>query len=148
MNQDYVLDHEYDVKYANGMNVTENRLYRAMKVIGLKPIPQYKISWMTEDFAFPFDKIVIAINGPYHEDEEQRIKDAKRWFALRKEGWRRKTFDSERAYGDPYDVAYSIKGLLRVHGCAAEIEEAIDSVKSRKLPDKRISAIWDRLREE
>lgn len=131
------LDFEHDVKHPNGLNSTENKLYGAMKSIGLKPKPQYKISRLTVDFAFLEQRLVIEINGPYHDTPEQKLRDSKRWFVLQKEGWERKTFDSDRVYNDPSGVARAIKNLLKMHynldiGFSSpleEIETAIDVVK-------------------
>ncbi len=61
------FDQEWDIKLANGMNLTENKLYDAMLKIGLKPEYQYEISYMKVDFAFPKYNIVIEVNGPYHD---------------------------------------------------------------------------------
>jgi len=106
------FDEYKDIKLSNGMNITENKLYEAMKEIGLSPVPQYKISAMHVDFAFPNEMIAIEINGPHHETEEQKLRDKKRWFVLRKEGWKRRTFQSKEVYSNPVGVARKIKGLL------------------------------------
>lgn len=108
------MDFDYygDIKQTNGLNVSENKLFEAMREIGLNPIPQYKISQMTVDFAFPDRKIVIEVNGPYHRTEEQIIRDKKRWFVLNKEGWKRRSFSSKEVYENPQRVAEKIKNLI------------------------------------
>ncbi len=112
MTDDDKFDHEWDIKQENGLNVTENKLLEAMKKIGLNPETQYKISRMTVDFAFPEEKIAIEVNGPYHYTEEQKMADKKRYFALKKFGWKRKIFSSKYAYHYPDKVAKEIAELV------------------------------------
>ncbi|MCK5107455.1 MAG: DUF559 domain-containing protein [Nanoarchaeota archaeon] len=102
----------WDTKLDNGMNVSENRLYEAMIKIGLDPQPQYKISQMTVDFAFPNEMLVIEVNGPYHESEEQKIIDKKRYYVLRELGWKRKTFRADTCYENAIDIAHIIEKKL------------------------------------
>lgn len=100
-------------KLANGMYYTENKLYHAMLNIGLDPKPQYQISDMTVDFAFPDHKLVVEVNGKaWHSSEDQISRDRKRWFVLRREGWRRRSYPAEVVFKNPYKVAYTIKTLL------------------------------------
>jgi len=113
---DLELDYEHDIKDSEGFNVTERKLYDAMKEIGLNPSPSHKISRMTVDFAFPDEKLAIEINGPYHKSEKQKTADQKRWFVLQKNGWQRKSFDAARVYKNPREVAAVISSLLSING--------------------------------
>lgn len=106
------MEKPWDIKLKNGMNITENRLYKMMCDIGLDPKPQYIISDMTVDFAFPDKKLVVEINGPNHDSEESKIIDRKRHFVLRRLGWRRRSYDASLAYNTPMEVAYRIKKVL------------------------------------
>ncbi len=99
----------WDTKLDNGLNVTENRLYKAMKIMGLKPKPQFTISQMTVDFAFPEEKIVIEVEGEHHNNYEQKITDKKRFFVLQRLGWKVKSFRAATCYNKPRAVAYVIK---------------------------------------
>ena len=103
---------KFDIKLSNGLNVTENKLYEAMISLGLNPHKQYVIGKMTVDFAFPKEKLVIEINGPYHNTKKQRLIDKKRWFVLKNNGWSVKTFKSKTVYEKPDSVAYVIKKVL------------------------------------
>ena len=96
----------------NGMNITETKLFNAMKKLGLNPEPQYLIDKMTVDFAFPEEKLVIEVNGPCHEDEDQQVTDRKRYYVLKDQGWKVKTFYADRTYYQPYNAAYHNKKLL------------------------------------
>lgn len=106
------FDFEWDIKQPNGLNITENKLFDAMKKIGLKPEPQYSISQMKVDFAFPEERIAIEVNGPHHYTEEVKLKDKKRYFVLKHNNWKVKTFSAKRVYYYPEDVAKEIKVLL------------------------------------
>ncbi|TAL57591.1 MAG: DUF559 domain-containing protein [Nanoarchaeota archaeon] len=90
-----------EIRGEDGMNVSERKLFEAMKKIGLDPIPQYKISQMKVDFAFPDEMIAIEINGPMHDKQEQKITDKKRLYVLHRENWKRRTFSSSSAYNHP-----------------------------------------------
>lgn len=106
------FDYEWDIKLKNGMNVTENKLYEAMLKLGLKPEPQYRISQMTVDFAFPDDKIAVEINGIHHRTEHQQTVDKKRWFVLNNLGWKRITYQAEWVYNNPDKYAQKIKEVI------------------------------------
>jgi very-short-patch-repair endonuclease len=106
------FDFEWDIKLSNGLNITENKLFEAMKKIGLNPEIQYQISQMKVDFAFPEEMIAIEVNGPYHYTEEGKLRDKKRYFVLRKEGWKVKTFTAKSVYYNPDEVAKRIATLL------------------------------------
>jgi len=110
---DEQLDVENEIRLPNKLNVTENRLFEAMGIVGLKPLPQHPISQMTVDFAFTEERLVIEINGPMHDNEDQQLRDKKRWFALQNEGWERKTFEAKRCYHRPMEVALIIRHLLQ-----------------------------------
>jgi very-short-patch-repair endonuclease len=114
------FDYEWDIKSSNGMNVTENKLYDALVSAGLKPEPQYPISQMKVDFAFPDEMLVIEVNGPHHDSEEQKLKDKKRWFVLNNLGWKRRTFNASAVYDNPEKYAKKIRKLL---GKNADFEE-------------------------
>ena len=117
------MDHEHDIKDASGMNVTERKLFEAMKDIGLSPEYQHMISKMKVDFAFPADAFAVEINGPYHQSEKQQLADKRRYFVMQKLGWQRKTFDAKRVYNDPIGIAYKIKFLLAKHGKVSTYSE-------------------------
>jgi very-short-patch-repair endonuclease len=141
------LDFEHEVRSANGLNVTENKLYLAMKSIGLFPVPQFKISRMTVDFAFPNEKLVVEINGPYHNKEEQKIRDQKRWFALKNEGFERKTFDSDRVYNNPDEVADVVKDLLIKYAPPSTIDSIQNNLRNQeeKKRQKILEDMWKRI---
>lgn len=138
------LDFEHHVMHSNGMNSTENKLYDAMKSIGLGPKPQYKISKMTVDFAFPEEMLVIEVNGPYHNTEDQRVRDSKRWYVMQKEGWNRKSFSSDQVNKNPLAIAQIIKNLLKKYGYvdsdplseSDESEETLAQKILKKYPQK------------
>ena len=133
------FDFEHDIKDSSGLNQTEKKLYHAMKSIGLSPVPQYKISRMTVDFAFPNERLAIEINGPYHNSEKQKLKDSKRYFVMQKNGWNRKSFDSNRVYEKPFEVAYIIRNLLIKHTNSASV------LLHSKKDDTILKNMWDRI---
>lgn len=112
MGDDSGFDEYWDIKKANGMNVTENRLYDSMCAIGLEPKCQYQIGLMTVDFAFPNEMVVIEVNGPYHESFEQTERDKKRWFVLHNDGWQVKSYRAKSVYEHSDFIAVKIAELL------------------------------------
>jgi very-short-patch-repair endonuclease len=121
----------WDRKEANGMNVTENRIYDAMLAIGLQPRPQYTISKMTVDFAFPDHKLVIEIDGPQHEIEPQKTIDKNRKFQLEKRGWRTKSYKASYTYQNPDKVAKKIYELLSKNSNASFMPNSFTSMKRK-----------------
>ena len=115
MNQNSAFDHELDIKCSNGLNVTENKLFESMKKIGLNPEIQYKIGLMTVDFAFPDKKIVIEVNGPYHNSETQRYHDKSRWVVLKRYGWTMRSFTSNSVYYHSDAIAERIAEFIGAH---------------------------------
>jgi len=83
-----------------GQNRIEYTLFLAMRGLGLDPKPQYHISNLIADFAFPDEMLVVEINGPDHDTEDGIARDKKRWYVLNERGWKVKKFraDKVRAY--------------------------------------------------
>ena len=102
----------YEKRDKDGMNRTEHKLYVTMKGLGLDPQPQYKISNMTVDFAFPDKMLVIEVNGPSHDTFEQKERDRNRWFVLNNLGWSRKSFRAKSVNKCPVFIAEKIKEHL------------------------------------
>ncbi|GEM_PF-5067954 len=127
------FDFHHHIKQSNGMNVTENKLYDAMKEIGLNPLPQYMISRLTVDFAFPDEKIVIEINGPYHETEEQQQKDKKQWYFLKNNGWKVKSYKASWVYDNPKKYAWKIAELVGFTEDEVKINEEQTSEEERPV---------------
>ena len=91
---------------------TERLLLKAMNKIGLFPEEQYLISDMSVDFAFPDEKLIIEVDGPYHEDEGQRLTDIRRGYVLRDYGWSVWRLKAEKVYNNPIKMAYRVKFIL------------------------------------
>lgn len=141
------FDEYKDIKLPNGLNITENRLYEAMQKIGLNPEPQYPISQMKVDFAFPEEMLVIEINGVCHETEEQKIIDKKRWFVLNNLGWKRRTFTAKQVHYYSMEVAHKIKKLLGEED--EEQKSVLDTIDKREQElgeERRI--YWEKRNEE
>lgn len=123
----------------NGRFVTEDRLYEAMKEIGLNPKSQYKIDQMTVDFAFPEQKLVIEVEGPHHQQEECIVKDFNRDCVLKRLGWKIKYYSAKLVFYNPEAVALRIKKELMTLGWA-------ETQKARKIladQEKKILDNWD-----
>ena len=132
------FDSYKDIKEENGMNQTENKVYDAMKKLGLDPKPQYEIgNHMHVDFAFPEKKVVIEIGkkgDKYHSTPEQINRDKRRWFALTQHyGWKIKTYGVDFAYNHPGLCAEKIKDLLN---------ETHEQPKPEKIPIKSEKSIY------
>lgn len=133
----------WDRKLANGLNVTEQKLYNRMLNAGLDPKPQYKISLMTVDFAFPNEKLAIEVNGNQHYTGDGKLvkSDRKRWVHLNALGWQVKTFRAETVYSKTDNVVYVITQELKKQQLKAyETQTSIGLVKCRsnqKHSDKK-----------
>jgi len=99
---------------SDGMNVTERKLFEALKRIGLDPIPQYGVGQCTIDFAFPENYWAFEVNGPEHNTPEGRERDKRRWQFLTHTDppWKVKNFSAKRVYYHPDQVAREIKRIL------------------------------------
>lgn len=102
----------YDVKLLNGMNITENRLYEAMKNMCLYPFPQYQISEMKVDFAFPNEHLIVEIQGQHHIKPKYLVEDVNRSLVLERLGWKIIYFNASIVYNNPLIVAQKIKKEL------------------------------------
>lgn len=98
----------------DGMNVTERMLYKALKRLGLDPIPQFEVGNCKIDLAFPDNQWAIEVNGSYHFTEEGKERDKKRRKYLHHTTppWRVKSFKVDRVFKNPDSVAKEIKRLL------------------------------------
>lgn len=68
-------------------SVTESMVLVQLVNLGLYPKPQHKVSKMQVDFAFLKEKLIVEIDGPHHNTEEQKETDGKRDSFLRQHGW-------------------------------------------------------------
>lgn len=91
---------------------TEKLLLDKQKEIGLNSQPQFKIDKMTVDFAFPDVKVVVEIDGYYHNKIRQREADGNRDDYLQSQGWKIRRFPAEEVYENPLKVAYKIKYFI------------------------------------
>jgi len=112
-----------------GPSQVEKKLYAELVYMGLKPEPQYEISDMHVDFAFPEQKLVIEVNGLQHYTKEGKERDRKRYFVLKKEGWKVKSFHSDKVWKHTKFVAEKIKEEL----------EKIDGTYQPKTTEEPIS---------
>lgn len=114
----------WDIRGNDGMNETERKVFSAMKRIGLNPIPQYKISRMHADFAFPEKMTAVEIYGPPHKLPEQKEKDRHRKIVMQHLGW--KVIEIESYNGEAYD---------NPDGVAKQVEEQVtgDMRKNPKI---------------
>lgn len=91
---------------------TEDMLYTAMILIGLKPKRQYKISRMEVDFAFPEKRLVIEVDGAYKRNPEGMKTLFNRRRICEKEGWKVENFTAEEVYENPNAIAWRVKNIL------------------------------------
>ena len=128
-------------KRASGcMNCIEYKLFEALKENGVDSEPQYEISEMHVDFAFPDKWLVIEVNGPYHATDGGRERDNKRKHVLERMGWYVREYDAEFVDNDPNWVALEIKSLLakydgspnprHEHSCPLYLDGSIQTKKS------------------
>ncbi len=93
-------------------SATEKILLRSFRKHGLNPEEQYKIGNMRVDFAFPKEKIIIEVDGVHHSKRKQKIKDIRRNYFLKDEGWKVWRYKAEHCYKFPDYIARKIKERL------------------------------------
>lgn len=91
----------------NTQSISEKKLIAELVNVGLYPKPQYKISEMHVDLAFPEKMIVVEIDGPHHATRQE--KDASRDHELTKRGWKVLRYSSNDAHNHSIELAEKIK---------------------------------------
>jgi very-short-patch-repair endonuclease len=96
------------------MNVSERKLFEALKRLGLDPVPQYPVDQCTLDFAFPEDHLAIEVNGPYHYTVEGKERDRRRKKFLHHTypPWKVRSYRAEQVFANSDGVAREIKRIL------------------------------------
>lgn len=101
---------EYDkavIMPKNTQSISEKKLIAELVNVGLYPKPQYKISEMHVDLAFPEKMIVVEIDGPHHASRQE--KDESRDYELTKRGWKVLRYSSNDAHNHSVELAEKIK---------------------------------------
>lgn len=91
----------------NTQSISEKKLIAELVNVGLYPKPQYKISEMHVDLAFPEKMMVVEIDGPFHKETKE--KDASRDHELTKRGWTVFRYPSNEAHDTPVELALKIR---------------------------------------
>jgi len=107
----------------------EEMLYSSMKKIGLNPIHHYNYGTMEVDFAFPEYEVVIEVDGKQHKEGKQHLKDIRRNYLVRGDGWKVWRFGASkvRKYSD--FIATKIKEKLEKKGKAKNTLEKLEDRK-------------------
>jgi very-short-patch-repair endonuclease len=119
-----------------GLNKSEERFLKELKEIGLKPIAQYRISDMTVDFAFPNVKLVLELDGPHHQEKEEREKDKRRDHVLGEFGWIVMHITTASIYHTPIETVQYINDVysyLAKNKIKTKDKEDEDSEESSKI---------------
>jgi very-short-patch-repair endonuclease len=116
----------------NKQSETERILLRALKNMGLHPMPQCSISRMTVDFAFLEKGVVIEIDGVEHRTRKGMETDHERDEKLQELGWKVRRFTAEQTYEDPNDIARRISNFLDKNQGTPVIEEYEHLIESRR----------------
>ncbi len=86
------------MEFKDRQSRTEKILIAELINLGLYPIPQYKLSRMHIDIAFPEHKLAIEVNGVYHDSPLQKKKDYYRYKYLKSMGWQVMNFSAEKVH--------------------------------------------------
>lgn len=112
---------------------TEALLVGRLVALGLKPQAQYQISMCRVDIAFPKQKLVIEIDGPYHDSEEQKERDFRRDIFLNKEGWKVLRYKASTVHDHAERVAWKIQEKLKTLSTGTEIQNRQASISRRQI---------------
>ena len=85
---------------------------RNRKIIGYKFRRQQILDEMIVDFFCAKKRIVIELDGPYHDDPIQKVKDAKRDQNLKDLGFQVHRFTNDQIINDLENVLSQIKDIL------------------------------------
>ena len=96
------------------MPSAEKRMWSMLRDRGLKYRfrRQHPIGDFVVDFACPSIHLVIEVDGPSHDTDEQRAFDAKREDYLRKRGWRILRIKNHEVFQSTQDVGTTIWEIL------------------------------------
>ena len=91
------------------MSPIEAKLYEAMCREGLYPIPQFCVNGYYVDFAFPDIQMAVEADGAAFHDETHKVRDRKRDWILRKNGWTVKRFRGTTIHHKAENCAYVVR---------------------------------------
>ncbi len=91
------------------MSPIESRLYEAMRLEGLFPMPQFCAQGYYVDFAFPDIRVAVEADGAAYHGDDRRQRDGKRDWILRRHGWKVLRFHGTTIYRKAANCAYIIK---------------------------------------
>jgi very-short-patch-repair endonuclease len=107
------------------MTASEKRLWKALRALDLHIRRQAPIGRYVADFAHHGARLIIEVDGGWHDLPEAQLHDAERDAWLTEQGYRVMRIRSREAFDYPYDVADRV---------AAEIQR---SPPSPALPPSR-----------
>lgn len=103
---------EYDELLPSLESPIEKLFFDACKSEMILMDPQYQVGKYRIDFALPYQKIAVEIDGhDYHKTKEQRTRDAARDRWLTINGWTVLRFTGSEVYKDPGACAAQARDL-------------------------------------
>lgn len=87
---------------------------RAKRLAGLKFRRQHPTGPYFADFACVEKMTIVELDGEYHEDELQHVKDSERQAYLEALGWKVVRFSNEEVINDVESVAISIARQMNI----------------------------------
>lgn len=119
----------------NTQSISEKKLIAELVNVGLYPKPQYKISEMHVDLAFPEKMIVVEIDGPQHSKTKE--KDASRDHELNKRGWKVLRYSSNEAHDTPVELSLKIKSEYNKIGNNSKNFNHTENIEKRVKKEKK-----------
>jgi very-short-patch-repair endonuclease len=88
------------------------------RVAGLRFRRQHPIDRYVLDFYCPAARVAVELDGPHHDDDEQREHDARRTAVLARRGIVVLRFSNQEANRNPLEVLANIEAVCRQRSAA------------------------------
>lgn len=117
------------------MSPIEFKLYEAMCVEGLSPIPQFRIEGYIVDFAFPDVAVAIEADGAEYHSGDRRERDRKRDWIIGRAGWTVKRFYGTTIHHKAANCAYVIKQEVEARRTQAKARARQEEIERQERRD-------------
>jgi len=117
------------------MSPIEFKLYEAMRLEGLSPIPQFRIEGYIVDFAFPDVAVAIEADGAEYHSGDRRERDRKRDWIIGRAGWTVKRFYGTTIHHKAANCAYVIRQEVEARRTQARARARQEEIERQERRD-------------
>jgi len=88
---------------------SENRLKNILKSNRIKFNFQKRLNWFYYDFLFRNKRLILELDGNYHETEKQQLQDLRKEVFAKKQGYTLIRFKNEEVWNNPEKILDTIR---------------------------------------